>query len=882
MPMGNSGLSAGRKIFVVSLHRSATQSIRDFLRGAGFRSLHWPVQFGGVDYQAKIVGQETSAKFIADTLQPVFDMFDAVSDVPLPAIYEELDARYPTALFIATYRDPFDWVRSVRRHIGTRPFDEYERSQYWRYCSGRPDALTDISDAELLRMHLCHYAGLLSYFDSNSRFLLLDLADPNIGKQLSDFLSVPARPLPRSDYLARPDSARPPLTPSAAAPGRYAIITPYYKEPCDVLERCIASVRDQTVATDHFLVADGFPQDWVDSAGVRHIRLDSAHADFGDTPRGIGAMTAVSEGYEAIGFLDADCWLEPDHTEHCLELVQQAHSGACDYVIALRHERRPDGTIMDIGQVSPDKHVDTNCFFFLKTAFHVLPVWKSIPREISIVGDRVFYNAVRANALQPVLATRKTVNYTCMWESIYRAMGETPPEGAKPNPDHHAVKRWIADLSASDRSMINRLIQTKLEELYPLYKSGPWTYSLPSDVSETAMKICHRSNETVTKKTPIAAPVPRRQKICLSMIVKNEASVIRRCLQSVLPLIDYWIVVDTGSIDGTQDIVREFLHDMPGELHERPWIDFAHNRSDALALARHHGDYSLIIDADDVLELSPGFRLPFLKQDTVTIEIRNKERRYWRPQLVRNALPWRYVGVLHEFLSCGMDGKNHHILPESRSQRRLPGAKIVMSEEGARRRLSGSDRFRRDAAVLEDALTTETDPFLISRYTFYLAQSHLDAGDKQEALAAYQQRAKLGGWDQEVFVSVYRSANLKADLGFDDEDVIATYLQAHAICKTRAEALYGASRFCRIKERFQQGYDLAKRALQIRRPGDALFSEDWIYDYGLLDEYAVNAYWIGKYEECLKACRKILGLRSIPEDMRKRVQANAEFALRKL
>ena len=63
--------------------------------------------------------------------------------------------------------------------------------------------------------------------------------------------------------------------------------------------------------------------------------------------------------------------------------------------------------------------------------------------------------------------------------------------------------------------------------------------------------------------------------------------------------------MDTGSDDGTQNIVREFFHDIPGELHERPWVDFAHNRSQALALARSHGDYSLIIDADDVLELPP-------------------------------------------------------------------------------------------------------------------------------------------------------------------------------------------------------------------------------------------------------------------------------------
>src|SRR5512144_2185854 len=101
-----------------------------------------------------------------------------------------------------------------------------------------------------------------------------------------------------------------------------------------------------------------------------------------------------------------------------------------------------------------------------------------------------------------------------------------------------------------------------------------------------------------------------RPTICLNMIVKNEAPVIRRCLDSVRRFIDCWVIVDTGSTDGTQDIIRECFADIPGELHERPWRDFAHNRTEALALARPHGDYVLIIDADDALELEPHFRMP--------------------------------------------------------------------------------------------------------------------------------------------------------------------------------------------------------------------------------------------------------------------------------
>ena len=142
------------------------------------------------------------------------------------------------------------------------------------------------------------------------------------------------------------------------------------------------------------------------------------------------------------------------------------------------------------------------------------------------------------------------------------------------------------------------------------------------------------------------------QTICLSMIVKNEAHVIHRCLNSVRPIIDHWVIVDTGSTDGAQDVNRGAMADLRGLLVKRPWIDFATNRNEALSLASTRADDSLIIDADDDLIVPPRFVMPELREIANQFEIVDDQTRYWRKHILNSQIDWRYRGVAHEFLVC--------------------------------------------------------------------------------------------------------------------------------------------------------------------------------------------------------------------------------------
>jgi glycosyltransferase involved in cell wall biosynthesis len=356
------------------------------------------------------------------------------------------------------------------------------------------------------------------------------------------------------------------------------------------------------------------------------------------------------------------------------------------------------------------------------------------------------------------------------------------------------------------------------------------------------------------------------QTLCLNMIVRNEAAVIRRCLDSVRPIIDRWVIVDTGSTDGTQDIIRQHLRDMPGELHARPWRDFAHNRSEALDLARGQSDFTLIIDADDTLAIAPDASLPALTDDSYSVEFDDAGTVYRRTQLVRSALPWRYEGVLHEYLTCDEAGAAGHLI-DIRMQR---------NHDGARRK--DPDTYKRDAAVLEAALQTETNDFLRARYRFYLAQSYWDCSEHELSLQNYLARAELGLWQEEVFISLYRAAQIKEMLGHPEQSVIDAFLRASDAEPTRAEALHGASHFCRLRDRFEESYQIAKRGLAIPMPVDGLFVEPWIYETGLLDEFSVSAYWSGRPWDCLDASLKILAAGKLSGADMQRIVVNARFA----
>lgn len=363
---------------------------------------------------------------------------------------------------------------------------------------------------------------------------------------------------------------------------------------------------------------------------------------------------------------------------------------------------------------------------------------------------------------------------------------------------------------------------------------------------------------------------PRHRALCLNMIVKNEMANLERCLGSVAPYISCWVIGDTGSSDGTQEFIRSFFaaRGIPGELHSFPFENFAQARNEALCLARASAlpfDYILLTDADMELTVQNSAFAENLTSAAYRV-LQRSGVSYWNTRLLQRNAHSSYKGVTHEFLD----------VPSGRTDN-LEGISYIDHGTGANR----VDKYERDARLLANAIATERDAGMIARYTFYLANTYRDGGQNEAALKAYLDRANLGGWDQEIFLSLLNAAKLKENLGYSDDDVLSAYTKAAIACPTRAEALHDAARFCRNKGLYERGYEFAARGLAIPSPNEALFVHDWVYQYGLLDELAVCAYWTERYAACVSACDRLLNEGKLPADMRDRILKNRNHAVGK-
>lgn len=336
--------------------------------------------------------------------------------------------------------------------------------------------------------------------------------------------------------------------------------------------------------------------------------------------------------------------------------------------------------------------------------------------------------------------------------------------------------------------------------------------------------------------------------ICLCMMVKNEAHIIRRALESAMPYIDYWVICDTGSDDGTPAVIEEVMQHKPGKLYHTTWKNFGHNRGEVLALASPHAGYLLMMDADMTLNVKGAFRHK-LQHDMYEIRYEGNLD-YSQPMLVSSRHQWRYIGVTHEYLFAETATQSEF----------LPEVSLTHYGDGGCR----ADKFERDIRLLTAALEAEPEN---ARYLFYLAQSYKDLQRYQEAQYWYEQRIMYEGWEEERWYARFQRAEMMRLGKRPWPEVLAAYMEAFDARPWRLEPLHAIARYYRENHQYFQGYCIAAMALQ--HPPypdkDKLFIEKPVYDYLFLFEYMLCACAIGRVSESIEAANQLLLKNNLPQ-----------------
>lgn len=380
-------------------------------------------------------------------------------------------------------------------------------------------------------------------------------------------------------------------------------------------------------------------------------------------------------------------------------------------------------------------------------------------------------------------------------------------------------------------------------------------------------------------------PRPTKQPIYgVSMIVRNEKKILPRLFASLKPFVTYYCICDTGSVDGTAEYVVSWLKEQQvhGAVHKDPWVSFSWNRNMCLDKIRKvHGlTHILLMDADFVLQVHDvkGFaeRGPPSDQNMIAYSSSLFHR---QPLIITPHKRCGYLGRTHERLMCVDNDHAFRLLLEKKDHTRDEREQI---EEAAWSGLESSvgiyddvtiyhhhDGSRRPYKFTEDAeLLAEDlrhDPYNAWNW-FYYAQS-LENGriSQKEAFEAYSQRVALGGYEEQVWYSMYRMGFCKLNVSDAStiEDAARYFIDAFDYNPRRREPLYALARFYRLAEKYTACKMFATQALQVPFPpseyGSRAFSiEVDVYEWRVMDELSVCLDNLGDTTQAVKLIQAAL------------------------
>lgn len=364
--------------------------------------------------------------------------------------------------------------------------------------------------------------------------------------------------------------------------------------------------------------------------------------------------------------------------------------------------------------------------------------------------------------------------------------------------------------------------------------------------------------------------------ICLTMIVKNEEKIIERCLNSVKNVVDCISICDTGSSDNTIQIIEQYMkkNNIPGKVHRHEWKNFGHNRTLSVQTAQKtleelgfslNNTFLLLLDADMLLEVGFEFDKNALQDDSYLVCQKSDYHSYYNTRLVRASLPWKCLGVTHEYWSCLNPCGESKLNTISIDDRDDGGCKV--------------DKFERDVKLLTQGLQDEPEN---ERYMFYLAQSYKSLKNYDESIKWYEDRIKKGGWFEEIWYSKFMIGQCLEEKGLWNQALLS-YLDAFQFNPGRAEPLHQISKYYRSNNQNHLAYLFAKHGSCIPYPDEQiLFISHPVYDYLFDEELSISAYYTSFKEEGYAAANRLLLNKNVPYHTKEQAHKNMLFYVQNL
>jgi hypothetical protein len=387
-------------------------------------------------------------------------------------------------------------------------------------------------------------------------------------------------------------------------------------------------------------------------------------------------------------------------------------------------------------------------------------------------------------------------------------------------------------------------------------------------------------------------------KLALNFICKDESPVIEKMLESAKGIIDLIVVNDTGSTDGTQQIIKNFgeKYGIPTYVFERPFDDFEKSRNHAMQKLRDvvkelgwnpeqvHGFW---FDCDETLVIDPKFAKSQFTKDLYMINTYIGNMKYTRNTFFKVSKAFRWYGPVHEFIVCDDQNITSGLAENIHVDVKMTGNSWMgdIAEKYA------SHAYKLEAYINKN----RQDP----RWIFYTAQSWHDAASIKDnraenderlrrSLKYYRERVQRpDGYAEEIYYAQFRIGTIMRLLEEPWHLTHMELLKAYQIDPLRGESIKVIIDHYLMLQEWNMAYMYSKFAKTTFHgknpyPTRLLFVDEATYVWKFAEAHAAASFYTGRMDEAKQTYQEIVNLTKThpqyftPDDLNK-IQLNGQF-----